>query len=128
MAGDGETRLVVAAPFCSAGEVLMRADGAGFEVVPVSWFQLKDGRSVFRVGRTAFFFDMDGRYLGVDVKAHPPALPSDEEFVRFGTELSEALRVCSANIGVAPDEGYFKPDSVYYEAETAVWPKEAANG
>jgi hypothetical protein len=103
-------------PFVSSGDVFVRGDGRDFEIVPISFFPDKDGWSIFRVGRTTYWFNADGEYDGPEF-----ACLGDRAMV---TDIGEALGLCKHNRGKAPTYSYFAPDTRGYAAETALWPKE----
>lgn len=106
-------------PMVSAGEAFMREDGT-VEMVPMQVFRLKDGRFVFRLGRTTFWFDEDGTYDGVEFAAGGLGISAGSETAWI---IETALNDGKKNRGKPPGCPYFEEGSPGWKAEVAGWPK-----
>ena len=102
-------------PCMSKGIVLMHEDGT-FELAPFQVFLSAGGQTVIRIGRTALYFDKDGRFDGEE--CHGRSAP---ELAQSNELLVDALEASKRNQGLAPEEPYFQPGSPAFERETAAW-------
>lgn len=101
-------------PFVSRGEPVLRSDGT-LEMVPVQLIDAGDGRSIFRVGDTTFWFTKEGTYDGTE-HAFRRRL-SDDEIKR----VEEMLRQAPKNRGLPPDIPYFEPGAKGFANEVQGW-------
>lgn len=111
---SGRTAPVQLRPFVSAGEVLIRPDGRGYDVVPISVFRTSGGQTAIRIGRNVLVFDEDGTYDGPEGSSVPGALSA--------AELKNAYETAAQNVGRRPADAYYDPGSRGHTAETAIWP------
>lgn len=102
-------------PFVTAGEVLVRPDGEGFDIVPLSLFRLADGRTCLRIGRNVLYFQGDGTYDGPEGRTKE--MPIEES-----RTLAAAYGRCAGNRGRRPHEAHFAEGTPGHAAETGIWP------
>ena len=100
-------------PFVTSGEVLVRPDGKGFDVVPISLFRLDSGQTCLRVGRNVLYFNADGTYDGPEGRV---------EDVVDSQALTAAYARCRGNRDKRPTEPHFAAETKGHGAETGIWP------
>ena len=100
-------------PFVSKGEPFLAPDGKVY-LVPIQLFANQSGGYVLRIGENTLWFNKDGSFDGPEAR-----LTSQDA----ADEYTEALDLSMGNIGKAPDQAYFQPESRGWTEETASWPK-----
>ena len=83
----------------SLGEVFMMPDNT-VELLPIELIPLEDGRVVFRVGNTTYWFAADGSYEGAEMNVLCVDPLYEENVLKLGTQARK-------NIGREP-EPYFR--------------------
>jgi hypothetical protein len=99
-------------PMMHKGVVLLHEDGATIEMAPMQIWRQKDGTTVLRLGRNAFYFNEDGSFDGSEHAMDPAK----------ATLIDDALKLARENRGLAPDTAYHVPGTPQYLDETRAWP------